>query len=428
MSAAALPLSAVETNRALGRVIAAFAIWFGAFLSGFVIAEPAPYELFMAGLIAIWTLAGLKFPASISPMIALLVLFNIGGIISMMTMENWLNAPLYIAVSFFLALTSIFFAAVIVADHRRLHTIMTGYTAAALVTGLAGIIGYFGLVPGAEAFTRYGRAMGVFQDPNVFAPFLAMPALYCLHGILTGNARSALGRLPVFTILALAIFLSFSRAGWGLFLVCVLMLAVLLLIASPTNRFRFRLIGLAIAAVTVIFVALILAVQNETVRDMLIERARLQQDYDSARLGRFARHWIGFMMATEKPFGIGPLMFGRIFGEDTHNIWLKALFDYSWLGFATYVTLLVWTLGASLKIMFRDRPWQPFLMCAWIVFVGHALIGNVIDTDHWRHFYLLIGIIWGCIALEARHQQAVATPRPGAGRLVGAAGFEPTTP
>jgi hypothetical protein len=29
----------------------------------------------------------------------------------------------------------------------------------------------------------------------------------------------------------------------------------------------------------------------------------------------------------------------------------------------------------------------------------------VIDIDHWRHFYLLIGIIWGCAGLEHRYQQ-----------------------
>ena len=33
------------------------------------------------------------------------------------------------------------------------------------------------------------------------------------------------------------------------------------------------------------------------------------------------------------------------------------------------------------------------------------LAGNVIDTDHWRHFYLLLGIVWGCGALEWRHRR-----------------------
>ena len=41
------------------------------------------------------------------------------------------------------------------------------------------------------------------------------------------------------------------------------------------------------------------------------------------------------------------------------------------------------------RFLLLDRPWQPYLMIAWIVLIGHAAIGNVIDIDHWRHFYLL---------------------------------------
>ncbi len=119
---------------------------------------------------------------------------------------------------------------------------------------------------------------------------------------------------------------------------------------------------------------------------------------------------MGLMLATQKPFGIGPLEFGHLFGEDTHNIWLKALFDYSWLGFAAYVTMTMVTLAAGFRILFRDRPWQPYLLCAYIVYFGHVAIGNVIDTDHWRHFYLLLGIIWGCIALEAQHARGALQP------------------
>ena len=37
---------------------------------------------------------------------------------------------------------------------------------------------------------------------------------------------------------------------------------------------------------------------------------------------------------------------------------------------------------------------------------------RVIDTDHWRHFYLLIGLIWGAIALEYRHQRGLLPGTP----------------
>jgi hypothetical protein len=46
-----------------------------------------------------------------------------------------------------------------------------------MVAALAGSIGYFELIPGAhEMMTRYGRATGLFKDPNVFGPFL-LPAM-----------------------------------------------------------------------------------------------------------------------------------------------------------------------------------------------------------------------------------------------------------
>ncbi|MCB1454926.1 MAG: hypothetical protein KDJ51_01310, partial [Nitratireductor sp.] len=87
------------------------------------------------------------------------------------------------------------------------------------------------------------------------------------------------------------------------------------------------------------------------------------------------------------------LEFGYIFTEDTHNIFVKALMDYGWIGFVSLVTLFVWTLVAGFKLLFRQRPWLPYYQIAYVVFVGHMLIGNVIDIDHWRHFYLMMGIV-----------------------------------
>lgn len=404
MTDAAITLAPADRSRALNGLISSWAIWLGAFLGGFVINEPAPYELYFAGLIGIWALFGFIIPRAISPLVALLVVFNIGGIISMMTMPQWKSAPIYVAVSFFLAFTSIFLASVIAADHRRLKYVINGYLVAALLTSVVGILGYLGAIPGAETFTRYGRARGAFEDPNVFAPFLMLPAMWCLYGVFTQPLKTVLPRMIMLLIITLGIFLSFSRAGWGMFIVCASMVAGICVMLSGTGRQTVRILLMAIFALVVLVFALLIALQFEAIADVFVERAQLVQDYDGAREGRFARHWIGLLMATQHPFGIGPLEFGVIFGEDTHNIWLKALFDYSWLGFIAYMLLVFWTLGAGFKLIFRDRPWRGILICAWVVFVGHMMIGNVIDTDHWRHFFLILGIIWGCIALEAKHQ------------------------
>ncbi|TGQ58093.1 hypothetical protein EN855_034670, partial [Mesorhizobium sp. M1C.F.Ca.ET.212.01.1.1] len=118
-----------------------------------------------------------------------------------------------------------------------------------------------------------------------------------------------------------------------------------------------RVVVMTIAAVALLVIAFIIILQLPGVSDMFTQRAQLEQSYDSARLGRFARYTIGFQLAMEHPFGIGPLVFGTIYGEDTHDIWLKALMDYGWLGFVSFLTLTLWTIGTGFRILLRDRPW-----------------------------------------------------------------------
>lgn len=392
-------------NRALIRIVSNLAVGFGVFLSGFVIDEPAPYELYMAGLITIWALFGLRLSQVSGALLAILVIFNIGGVISMGQMSDLKTAPMYLAVSLFLSLTSVFFAAIIKNDYRVLRIIFGGYVLAAICTSLLGILGYFNAFPGSELFTRYGRAMGAFQDPNVFGPFLMLPFAWLLHGILAGSLRALPLRLVPILILTLAIFLSFSRAAWGMALLIIAGMALLLFIRSSSPLFRLRIIVMAIVAVAVALMAIVIALQIPSVAELFNARAQLVQDYDDAQFGRFARHWYGLLLSIDHPLGIGPLEFGPIYGEDTHNIWLKALLDYGWIGFASYLTLTMLTLGFGLRILFRDRPWQPYLLCAYLAYLTHVVVGNVIDTDHWRHFYLLVGIIWGCVALEIQNKR-----------------------
>ncbi|MCJ8508429.1 O-antigen ligase family protein [Rhizobium lemnae] len=378
---------------------------FGVFLSGFVIREPAPYEVMLAVQIAIWFLLGLKISRSVAPLLVLMLLFNIGGMFSLTVMNNMTGAPLYMAVSTFLALTSVFYAAIIEDGHQRLLLIFRAWVAGAVITALLGILGYFHAFPGAEVFTRYDRAMGAFQDPNVFGPYLVAPATYLMYRLLTTRLSRAVFYIPGILILALGIFLSFSRAAWGLFAFAAIALIVVMLLKERTAAFRMKIFTLGLTAVVILMMAVAGAMQSKKVSDLFMNRAKLVQEYDGARLGRFERHKIGFLMAMERPLGMGPMVLGKMFGEDEHNIWLKTLTTYGWLGFVCYLILLWSTLYIGFRSLLRERPWQPFLMVAWIVLAGHALIGNVIDLDHWRHVYMLFGIIWGCFALENNWQK-----------------------
>ncbi|MDA8870251.1 O-antigen ligase family protein [Rhizobiaceae bacterium] len=404
MTAAALPyagtLSPPVTQA--GHPAARWAVGFIAFLGAFVIREPAPYELVLLVVMVVFLLFGLRLSRISITLATLFLVFNIGGMISMFTMPAYKTVPLYLAVSLFLGLSSVFWCAVVEADMGRLRTIMRGYVAGATITALLGIGGYFGAFPGASLFTLYDRAMGAFQDPNVFGPFLVLPAVYLIHGLLYRGGILTPVRAAILLILVAAIFLSFSRAAWGLLLIAGLGYYVLALATERDAKMKLRLVVLGGLGIAAAVLALVVALQFEAVSSMFDQRARVVQDYDGANLGRFARHAIGFQWALENPLGIGPLEFGQILGEDTHNIWVKSLMAYGWLGFASYLTLTIATLIGGGRLLGRARPWKPFLHCVFVVYVGHIIVGWVIDIDHWRHAYLLIGLIWGMMALESR--------------------------
>jgi O-antigen ligase len=405
LSAISHDLPRATVNAKLIALISSGAVFLGILLSGFVISEPAPYELYMAGLIAIWALFGLRISRAATPLLVLLVTMNIGGMISMTQMADLANTPLYLAVSLFLAFSAVFFASITAVRPNLYRLIFIAYVVSAVATSLLGIAGYFHAFPGAEMFTKYDRAAGAFQDPNVFGPFLVLPGIYLLYLLLTGPVtRMPLLAMPLLIITA-GIFFSFSRGAWGMFAVSAVLLTGCLFLQSASGMFRLRVVVMTIAALALLVVAMIVILQLPGVSEMFSNRAHLEQSYDTARLGRFARYGIGFQMAMEHPFGIGPLVFGTIFGEDTHDIWLKMLMDYGWLGFVSFLALVAWTMAAGFRILLRDRPWQPYLLCAYVAFIGNIGLGTFIDIDHWRHVYLLLGLVWGAIALEYRHQR-----------------------
>lgn len=376
------------------------ALWLAAFLSGFVIEEPAPYELYMALLTVVWLACGLKLRREFGPLIICLMLYITGGIASVPIANDFGDASMYMAVSGFLAITAIFYAAILAEKPERFRIIQNGYMVSAVLVSSVGIAGYFQLFPGAEYFTLYDRARGTFKDPNVFGPFLVLPTLLIIQKLLRESVlKNVLLLLPL-TVLLLGIFLSFSRGAWGVLFAGVLVVYFLALVTEQGNRRRMRLIMLGLTGVLAVFALLAAALSIDTVAEMFEQRARLVQDYDSARLGRFARYALGFQLVMEHPLGLGTLGFRNYFPEDTHNVYLKSFTTYGWLGGVTYIVLALWTLSAMVPLLFKSRPWTGFTHCVFAVFLAHLILSVIIDTDRWRHMYMLYGLAWGLIAAD----------------------------
>jgi len=381
------------------RLIGTLALWLVTFLGGFVLREPAPYELAMVVVLSGWLLSGPRFSPALGPLLLVIVLFVCGGLLGTLMSDNFGIAIMYIAVTGFLALTSVFFASVVASDPSRLATIANAYTASAVIVALLGIGGYFGLLPG-SLFTLYGRAKGTFQDPNVFGPFLVLPWTIALHTVLTRPlARSGIA-IAVLGVLSFGILLSFSRAAWGLAAFAAIGLYVILFCMTRERGERARLILFGAAGVLAVLALIAVALSVESISGMLLQRARLVQDYDTARLGRFARYTLGFQMVLDRPFGLGPLQFRNFFPEDEHNTYLKAFTTYGWLGGVAYLSLVAFTAIRLFPLVYQRRPWTWAAQCVFVVLFGHMLMSAIIDTDRWRHLYLLYGLAWGLIACE----------------------------
>jgi len=54
-------------------------------------------------------------------------------------------------------------------------------------------------------------------------------------------------------------------------------------------------------------------------------------------------------------------------------------------------TTCVW----GLRHAFVCCTTQPLFLVVYACFVANVLEGLIIDLDHWRHFYLLMALVWG---------------------------------
>jgi hypothetical protein len=148
-----------------------------------------------------------------------------------------------------------------------------------------------------------------------------------------------------------------------------------------------------------------LALSFESVASMFKERFHLVQSYDVGQGGRFELQEMALAALLKYPNGMGPFEFSRVHGLQQHNVYLQAFMVYGWIGGVTYIMLLAATVTVALRSVFVATPWQPYLITAFATFIGEVLEGFVIDTDHWRHFFLLLGMVWGLWAATVNYQR-----------------------
>jgi len=381
-------------------------VWLVAASSAIVLVEPSPYELMTLTAGVVFFATGLRLRLVFMPLLLLLFLINLGYSISAVPIMDKPEVANWIATSWYMAATVFLFALVISEDTAaRLDMLRRGLIAGALIAATSAIAGYFNLVPGGhDLLTLYERGRGTFKDPNVLGAFLILPTLLVLQSVVSDNFRKSFRSAIALGILALAILLAFSRAAWGGLAITSAFMLALMVLTSRTRTQRSRIVVMSVVAVVIAAALVAVLLSFDQINEMFKQRASFDQSYDEGRFGRFGRHILGADMALDLPFGIGPLQFHNFFPEDTHNSYLNAFMSGGWIAGVGYPALVFVTVILGFRHVFADVPWQRAYLAIFAAFLGTVGESFIIDTDHWRHFWMMLGAMWGMFAATQRYK------------------------
>ena len=389
--------------------VQAILVWLMFASSFFVSIEPAPADLLFLVVLAVFLSSGLTISAVFVPLMLFLLLYNLGGFFSFLQVTDDHKAMMFVITSFYMAFSAIFFAFYVAHDPlRRMAIIKNALIIAAVIASTLGILGYFDVAGLADSFSLYWRAVSTFKDPNVFATYLLFPGAMLVQGFLLGTQRHKfISMIGLFIILA-ALFLAFSRGAWISFLVSSVMIVVLTFMLTPAMHTRSRIIQITLSGVIGLAVLLALLLSVEGIRELFFDRFTLVKEYDTGEKGRFGNQLNSIPLLLEQPLGFGPLYFHKIFGQDPHNVYINAFASYGWLGGISYFLLMVSTIMIGFKTVLMRTRWQNWAIVVFCPLVATIFQGVQIDTDHWRHFYWMLGMMWGLFAASTAYAQKPA--------------------
>lgn len=406
---------APQLNRSVERLRGAL-LWLTGFSGAFVFMEPSPYEVCSLLTIIVFALTGLALRPTLMPLITMLTLYGFGFAVAAVQVIDQKSVFLWVLVSWYLCLSAIFFSIVLCTNtEERLRLLTYGCIAAAIVTSVIAILAYFHVFGGAsETFLKYDRARGTFNDPNVLGAFLVFPGLLVLQQLLGCRFTQVLRAAVLLAVIVMALLLSFSRGAWGQFAASAVLMMFLTFVTSRSSNERARIILLAAGGMVAIALFLVALLSVDKIAELFKQRATLDQSYDLGHLGRFGRYILGALLALDHPFGIGPLQFATYFPEDPHNTYLNTFMSGGWLSGIVYVTLTLTTLILGLRYVFVATPWRPTYLAVYCAYVGVAAESAIIDTDHWRHYFLLLGVLWGLMTATRSYRPPAPqrAPRP----------------
>lgn len=387
-------------------------LWTYMAVSGFVAIEPSPFEYMFPIALLVFADGGMLFDRALAPLVACLFVYDASGLITLIPFFNEKESFNFIFITVYISLATILFATIVAASPlARMRTIRSGYVAAGVISAFLGIMGYFDIAGTGQYFTLYDntRAMGFFKDPNVFGPFLAPPVVWLFQDMLLRRGRPWLA-FAFLIVLLTGVLLSFSRGAITDCVLSILLLLSMTFVTAETGRMRGRTLKIAALGLATFAAIVLVILAVPAVRELAMERATLTEDYDSGPEGRFGNQIRSIPMLLVRPLGFGPQRFAHIFPQDPHEVFISAFGSFGWSGGLAFTVFFAVTLYYGWCICFRRSPLQADAIAVWSALFPQLLQGFQIDTNHWRHMFLMIACIYGLTAAERRLRGRTTLP------------------
>jgi O-antigen ligase len=400
--------------------VVALAIWrydaavaVGFLLLGIVRFEPAPVDGVMAVVIAVALVTG-RFDLRSAPLWAngLVAVFLLLNLLACIEAVKPGRAASFMSITIYLCLLGLWTSGY-VRTVRRAHMVFVIWLGVALVSAVAATLALYVSFPGSTLLTNsFGdRTQGLFKDPNVYSPFLVPVAVLVLHELLEPRLLR-IGRtlkLLALGILVLGVTVAYSRAAWlNLAVAVAVMLAVMPLRRGGTARAGALLLTILVCVAAAAGTVLLTGSSS-----FFEERAHLQS-YDSQRFGAQRS---GIALSESHPIGIGPGQFEVASPVSAHSTYVRALAEEGLLGLIAIGSLLLGTLIVAGRNVVLGRGTAGLsstaLLAAWVGLLANSVF---VDTLHWRHLWILAGLIWAGSLIPRDADAAQASSSAGAFR------------
>lgn len=370
-------------------------VWLLMAISGFVMIEPSPFELLGAVIVVTFFAFGLRIPKNIGMAVVCLGLFIVLSIPAAINSDDVTTAFKPIGIRFYLITLWLFLSCLIYENPKRiLPVLLNGYAVGAVIVVIIGAMAYFGVIPNPESFLKNSRVKSTFKDPNVFGPYLVPMFMLYFSRLERGETHWLFNgiMLVIFTV---GLLLSFSRGAWlnlGLAMLTYLSIRLLTL-SQPQELTRLLRIGFAALIAGAILIGWL--INTDAIADLFKERAHVVQGYDVNE--RFATQMKAVNSILQTPLGIGPGQVEIPFGIVPHNVYLFILTECGWFAGTAFVVFLVITLKRGLEFTLYRSEMQLIGLVIFSCIVSTQLQSFFIDSTHWRHLYILYGMMWGLI-------------------------------